>query len=614
MHIHKVEIYNFRSHKETVVELSKDINVLIGPNNTGKTSFLHALNLALGYKKFSPSEDDFYAEGENFDPKNSEPIRVILEFREREIPEEKFSDNVVGVFENAIQFDEEVSDRLDEPIKYFRICYECKFDKEKDRFIEERYFVDKNNQKIKARGFEIRKDHLSFIPFFYLQSIRDINREIKSRTSFWGKIKSAIDYTEKKEEIKELVNQINELLLKKDETVEKLMTKLRELENNIKVTPDAISLHAFTQRSWELLDDLNIYLKLPKANLSLPISKHGAGTQNIMILLIFTAYLEILLPKIVENPEAMPIIGIEEPEAHVHPHAQRALLHQISKIKGQKIISTHSPYIVEQASIYDYIVFNLENGVTKVSKIPLYKKSFTFKYGLPEALYENNKFLTKDEELKIKRYIQFKNPELFFSSLFILCEGDSEKIFLEQITPYYLGKTPGQLGISIIPCEGQTYSPFLKIANKGAFDLKWIILSDGEENTRNNIKRIIRECGYNYDDIKNKICYLPQNQDFEKYYISFYGTEKMKEIIKQFYGNKAFEIFKKSFEKEFKLKKEGKNIDDFTEEQLINIFIDRKGKPKFAEQLSQSIINNRWKVPKLIVKVLDKAKNEVEIV
>ena len=39
MNISKIEIYNFRGHKETKVNLSKDYNLLVGPNNSGKTSF-----------------------------------------------------------------------------------------------------------------------------------------------------------------------------------------------------------------------------------------------------------------------------------------------------------------------------------------------------------------------------------------------------------------------------------------------------------------------------------------------------------------------------------------------------------------------------------------------
>jgi hypothetical protein len=36
-----------------------------------------------------------------------------------------------------------------------------------------------------------------------------------------------------------------------------------------------------------------------------------------------------------------PVLAIEEPEAHLHPNAQKQLYSQINSIAGQKIISTH---------------------------------------------------------------------------------------------------------------------------------------------------------------------------------------------------------------------------------------------------------------------------------
>ena len=598
MYIHKVEIYNFRSHKNTSVGLSKNINVLIGPNNTGKTSFLHALNLAIGWeRRTAPSEDDFYAGGKDFDPKNAEPVKIIIEFRET--PAERFSDNIVSTFDKAIRFDK--TQYPDNPIKFFRICYECKFDKEKGKFIEDRYFVDENNKKL-AKNSEVKKEHLSFFPFFYIPALRDINREIKTKGSFWGRIKSIIDYSDRKDQIEGLIRKIDDIVLRSNETIEQLKTKLKELERSIKITQDAISLQAFARRSWEILDDLNIYLRLPNTDLSLPIAKHGAGTQNIVVLLIFSAYLEILLPKILENEEATPIIGIEEPEAHVHPHVQRALFHQISQIKGQKIISTHSPYIVEQADIYDYIVFRLDDGITKLSKIPKFKKGFQFRYGLPEQAYEHNKFLSKEEELKIKRFVQYRNPELFFASLFLLCEGDTEKIFLERIVPFYLKKTPGELGITIIPCDGKTYAPFLKIAHPDAFDMKWLLLSDGDG--IDEVENILSNAaGYNPDN--ESVFYLPSGMDFEKYMVDFYGEEKILDAIRN--HNRLNSLWTK-----YKSQPDNRNL---SVNELLDKFLDQeKHKILFSEALAEYIVEHNLDLPEVIKKLLDSLKKEIEIV
>ena len=283
-------------------------------------------------------------------------------------------------------------------------------------------------------------------------------------------------------------------------------------------------------------------------------------------------------------------------------------------MSGQKLITTHSPFVVDQADIYDYVLLKNKNGITTTKRIPKYQQSFKFKYGHPEAAYEKFKFLTRDEELLIKRHVQYRNTELFFSSIFILCEGDTEKVLLERFFPYYKSKTPGQFGISVISCGGQVYSPFLKIANKNALDLKWCVLSDAEPDTKKALKNTIENCEYDYNIFKNQIIYLPSGMDIESYYIDFYGTEIINNFISNEFGTRTIEIFKKELEKELSDKndKKAQSIDDFSEEQILNEFIDRKGKIKFAENFASYVIENELKVPNKLKNLIDKAIEAVE--
>lgn len=48
MYIGEVRLYNFRSYRNESIRLSPGVNVILGPNNAGKTNFLHALNLLFG--------------------------------------------------------------------------------------------------------------------------------------------------------------------------------------------------------------------------------------------------------------------------------------------------------------------------------------------------------------------------------------------------------------------------------------------------------------------------------------------------------------------------------------------------------------------------------------
>ncbi|UOF91465.1 AAA family ATPase [Fodinisporobacter ferrooxydans] len=507
--------------------------------------------------------------------------------------------------------------------------YEYRFVPEKNKYEESRSFLDQNGKKIQGKNTTVRKEHLSFFPYFYMETLRDVKREIHNKSSFWGKLKDSLDYSAKEPEIRAITDQLNELLLA-DNRLGELVERLKQIENSIKISQDSdnIYLQAFSKRSWELLDGLRVYLKSANSNISLPIEKHGMGTQNIAILVIFNAFLEILLPETIENPETTPIIGIEEPEAHVYPHSQRAIFEQLSKIQGQKLISTHSPFIVDNADIYDYIMFRNVNGITEVKQISEYNMGWKFKYGLPQRAYDSNRLFKKEELHSLRRYVQFKNTELLFSTLFLMCEGDTEKIFFEMIAPHYLKKPLGAYGISIISCDGKAYSNFLKIVRKEVLDIPWLIFSDGEEDTKEDVRKAVFTNAYSGEEFDDNVIFLPSGMDFEAYCIDWLGVEVIQNIISDKYGSKTLDQYRKKLEQELN-SKHAKNlsrnyfdvqvdqeiplsVEDYSDTEIINKWVDSQGKTFFSEYVAEHMIENQLPLPREFQLLFDKIAEKLK--
>ena len=78
----------------------------------------------------------------------------------------------------------------------------------------------------------------------------------------------------------------------------------------------------------------------------IPLSRHGEGTQSLAVLMLFSAFLE-------AQAEGAPVLALEEPEAHLHPSAIRALWELVRGFAGQKLISTHSGEFLAATDIRD---------------------------------------------------------------------------------------------------------------------------------------------------------------------------------------------------------------------------------------------------------------------
>lgn len=211
------------------------------------------------------------------------------------------------------------------------------------------------------------------------------------------------------------------------------------------------------------LIDLVFRLFSIKDRTGLDIQKSGYGTQfSILIVLTLLEHLMYLIEDKKRqdciftsdsDKHISVVIGLDEPEIHLHPYMQRRLikhidsllrnqdddftslvkeLFDISKIDGQAIIVTHSPAILLNSYKY-YSRFYLESGSTKI-------------------ISGENISLEGDVEKHLLKLLPFIK-EAFFSRTVILVEGDSEAGIL-PVWSENLGFDMDEYGISVIQTGG----------------------------------------------------------------------------------------------------------------------------------------------------------------
>src|SRR5262249_31732645 len=131
-----------------------------------------------------------------------------------------------------------------------------------------------------------------------------------------------------------------------------------------------------------------------------PVGRHGEGTQSLAVLMLFSAFLEAW-------PSASPIIGLEEPEAHLHPSAIRALWKLLDGISGQKLISTHSGDLLSEVDVH--------NGC-RLARTASGVVARRVEAGLLDA----------EETRKLSYHVRRARGELLFARSWLLVEGETE--------------------------------------------------------------------------------------------------------------------------------------------------------------------------------------------
>lgn len=486
-------ISGFRGLHNVEIKLSR-VTVLLGINNSGKTSVIKALQLALGdYSRYLADEDFHICENEKAQERIVVDLRFIPINNNKRSPE--FSETWQAYFGDKIQ--SEVDGK-----QFVVIRTTARHDKIKGGYLVERYHLtqwpEKDNWMEACENSRNRiRSRLDAIPYISIEAQRDIATELKEKASFIGKILSSIEYNEQDVlELEQMVAEINRVAIEKSEPLKSLREHLDGLGRSVEMNGQS-ELTPFPKKIRDLSKRFGVSFGDSEKH-SFSIEYHGMGTRSWASMLTVKAFIDLLQTAHKKEDEPFfPIVAAEEPENHLHPNAQRTLYDQLLGIPGQVIISTHSPYIA---------------GVADLHELRYLKRT-----GPTVTVHQLQEEFEGDDCRKLRREVIHSRGELLFSKIIVLSEGETEEQVLPVLFEAYSKRTPFLCGVSFVGVHGSgaRYLPFFILAK--SFDIPVFVFSDGEEKIKKELEKNYKKV-FNVDSIEDasNIVVL-EGTDFEGY-------------------------------------------------------------------------------------------------
>lgn len=203
----------------------------------------------------------------------------------------------------------------------------------------------------------------------------------------------------------------------------------------------------------------------------------GTGEQQVLLMAFAKAYMQTF------GTDSI-VLVLEEPEAHLHPLAQRWLKEYIYDLCAsgiQVIVSTHSTDFVDPSNLEGAVrIWKDERGVTNATQLSLTALTQQcIQMGVPNG---------KVSAMGIGRFYQAKlNAEVIrglFARKVLLVEGATETLAL----PLYFkraGFSPAAIGLEIVGCGGKGNMPSLYRLFT-AYGIECFCLFDADESSCSN--------------------------------------------------------------------------------------------------------------------------------
>lgn len=455
MYISRIAINGFRNVRELdLVDLPASV-VVVGENGAGKSNLLYALRLVLDPSLPDTarqlSAEDFW---DGFDaPFAGEEISVAVELVDFEGDKAAMAllgDYLVATGPRVARLTYEYRPRplVKKPLT--EADYEAVV-----------YGGDRDDQRV---GREV----LRYVSLRVLPALRDAESDLASARSPLRRLLARVDLDPVQlTTAQDRIAEAGQALLA-DDGVAAINTgitdRLSEMVGDVFAV--ATTLGIASSDADQLVRSIRLFIDEAKQR---GIGQTSLGTANLL-------YLALLLEQIAAQEAAKEIVttilGVEEPEAHLHPHLQRVLFRHLLDDDRPLVVTTHSPHLASVAPLSSITLLREVGG---------------------ESVGFHTRSLELDEgvEADLERYMDVTRAEMLFAKGVVLVEGAAE----EFVIPAFALEQGFDLdahGVTVCSVRGTDFQPYRQLLGTNGLNIPNVVITDGDPDLDGRLEGIGR--------------------------------------------------------------------------------------------------------------------------
>jgi len=467
MFIARIHIKNYRCFRDSTVEFSPGLNVIIGENNSGKTTLLKALSLVFD-RRGRPRVHDFHCLVDALEHPPKIEIAVILRSSSHDTEADRalvaawltkldspWEAQLTYCFflpeQHLKEFQEALGGTADR-IKYFEVVEEFL-----PKFVS-RIYAGNQNTLITADGESLNKFDCQF-----LDALRDVESEMFAGSTplFRAMLEEALDLEKGTSERRALRSsfrgeskKLREVLVNRLDT-ERLFELVKETGAADGGSPQ---LHGGIEEA-DLIAALRLFID--KEQFVFPATHQGLGYNNLLYISLLLASMRFRSSekRYGQNAVIFPMLLIEEPEAHLHPALQHKLMsHIVSRVESeprhnrQIFVTTHSTHITSASRLDPIVCLSSKaDGSVGVS--------------YPARLFPTT---SEGQESRryVERYLDATKSAMLFAKATVFVEGITELLTIPAFAAA-LKRPFDRHHVAVVRVDGVTFKHFLPLFGGG---------------------------------------------------------------------------------------------------------------------------------------------------